>query len=196
MYGGEQIMGDLANEGLPGYQGMIEEQETLLPTTIEALKRSANTGELMGTVTNLYAKQNESLRELQNKNAQEKLANKKNYATYLGSTLGGAQERVNDQNMQLALAKIQEQQQSSQSSMGFLSGIINNLGKLGASINTDGSTVTPQQAVSKYKFTVPQNAGGFTADEQGFGLGNVFDQDKMTPEESQNFNSWANLTGY
>lgn len=198
VYGGEQIMGDLSNEGLPGYEGMIEEQKALLPTTVDAIKRSANTGELMGTVSNLYAKQNESLRELQYKNAQEKLANKKGYANYLGTTLGGAQERVNDNNMQLGLGKIFTQQQANKGSMGWLSGIFSELGNLSKSINPDGSNITPQQATQKFKFTAPQNTGmlDFSTPDGSNDNSNIFGQDKMSADESKDFNSWANLTGY
>lgn len=148
VYGGEKIMADRATEGLAGYEGMREEVQSELPATYEGIKGSVMDGTFIDWIGKYWAKQNQALRELSYKNAQEKDVHKKEYATYLGSTVGGAQRDVNTTNMQLALAKMATEQQANKGSMSYLNQLFGDFGNLLKSTGDSSQTNNKDQITS------------------------------------------------
>ncbi len=137
IYSGEGIMAELSNQGLTGYEGMKSEIQGELPTTLNQFKDSVAAGSLVDMLGNFQARQSQQLRGLSIQNEQKKRENKKNYASYLGTVVGGAETAKYAQDMELSLTQLGLDRQGKADQMKYLSEGLGMLGKLGDKDNSD-----------------------------------------------------------
>ena len=128
---GKNILEEQATTGLPGYETMKEEEETQFPDTINRVKDSVTSGDLMKLVMNLYTKQNQNLRTLSISDAEAKMENRQRLATYLSGPMAEAEEGQLSNLMNLEMAGALSKQESASQSNQYLTNILKGAGKVG-----------------------------------------------------------------
>ena len=132
------MAGEQATRGLAGYETMQEDTKSELPTTLNQIRDMAGSGALTDVLTQLYTKQNKSLRDLSISNEQAKMANKKNLQDLLSGDMARAQNTQLSTDMSLALSQIAGRQQGKKDQMAYISEL---LGAVGGVANSDWSDI-------------------------------------------------------
>jgi hypothetical protein len=142
----------LQNENaLPGEQQMREEENTMLPTTLNQIKDSVTSGDLMHMVTNLYTKQQAGQREIDRWKVQGQKELDSAKVAYLSGPMAGAQEGQLSNTMNLEMSSALSRQQSSEQSNQYLTNLLKGVGKVG---DTDWSALIAGMS-KKQKSTAP-----------------------------------------
>jgi hypothetical protein len=195
------MVGEQSNQGLPGYENIVSEEKGKLPTTLNQIRDSVSSGNMMDIVTNLYTKQNQDLNQLAVADAQTKAKNKEKLSGFLANELAPAQDKQRSTEFGLTIGKDRVRQQGVKDNQGYLADI---LGKLGGSSGGNngwldaifGGDGGNKELLSKTKPTTPQVAGFEDTPTITGTNNNIFGLDKMDAGESKDFNIWANLLGY
>ena len=124
----ENMYAEQANEGLPGFQSMLSEEKSMLPTTLNQVRDSVNSGQLMDLVTKLYTKQNQGINQLSIANANAKLGNRQKFSGFLSGAMTTAEQRKQDINTGLTISKDEVRQQGVKDEQGYLSDILGQVG--------------------------------------------------------------------
>ena len=190
---------EIQNENaLPGEQQMREEENTMLPTTLNQIKDSVTSGDLMKMVTNLYTKQQAGQRsiDLMKVQGQKELSERK--AAYLSGPMAAAQYGQQSTTMNLEMSSALARQQSSEQSNQYLTNLLKGVGKVG---DTDWSSVIAglSSNSAKVKALNPKAPAQATFDDSGSAgaspdLSNIFSEDKMSADDMKDFNMWYSLT--
>ncbi len=115
----ESIYRALANTGLPGYETEKQEIETSVPTTLNQLRESVQSGSMVDALTSIYTKSQGAQRELSRANERQMLSNKQQYGQFLAGSLAPAQERVQSNLTALEVAKAREEKQRAKDKLAF-----------------------------------------------------------------------------
>lgn len=126
----ENIYREKANEGLPGYEALTEQTKSMLPQTLNQMRDSISSGNIMGLLNQLYTSQNNSLNQLGIANEQAKSANANRYAEFLArdKTLAETVKMNNDMNF--GLAQIGMDRQYAQDKLNYNQDILSSAGNL------------------------------------------------------------------
>ena len=191
------IYGEQANEGLPGYESLVSEEKTTLPTTLNEMKDAATSGELMGKMTQLYAQRNKGLRDLGVANAQAKLGNKEKLAQFLGGPYANAQNTQLSTSMNLALAKASAMMGKTKQAGDYLSALGKGVGKLG---DTDWSSIIAGLSNSQKNTGSALTSPGNTVNSFGSGdvteYGGDYTPGGSSYDTTQNISSSGTLFHY
>lgn len=123
-----------SNTGLPGYETMLGEEKSMLPTTLNQIRDSATSGQLMDLVTKLYTKQNQGINQLSVANATAKQQNKQKFSSFLSGPMTQGVERQQNINQGLTISKDEARQQGVKDEQGYLGDILGKFGSYGDSI--------------------------------------------------------------
>ena len=104
---GANILSELANQGLPGYESQKSELDSNAATTIGQARDYMTSTEMMSLLPKLYSKVNEGKRELGYANDAALIKNKQNLASYLGGTLAPMENQVLENQTALGIAGAQ-----------------------------------------------------------------------------------------
>jgi hypothetical protein len=127
-----------SNTGLPGYETMLGEEKSMLPTTLNQIRDSATSGQLMDLVTKLYTKQNQGINQLSVANATAKQQNKQKFSSFLSGPMTQGVERQQNINQGLTISKDEVRQQGVKDEQGYLGDILDKVGKGADSIIMGG----------------------------------------------------------
>ena len=115
--------------GLPGYESIQSDIKSELPTTLNQMRDMVSGGTLTDIMTQLYTRQNKSLRDLDVTNEQAKIANKKNLQDLLSGAMAGAETNQLATEMSLGLTSAALQQQGTKDQMSYLNQLLGGAGK-------------------------------------------------------------------
>ena len=168
---GAGMMEEQANQGLAGYNQLMENADEEIPTTLNQVKNYFTSGKALTALSMMTDKVNKEKQGVNIANQQAIQANKQNYSNYLGNVLGPAEQHVMDEQTQLAINAAYEKMLGKQSDLSMVNSgvgsIENDATKLLSapgmapyisSLLSPSGALSPNQAVGAYKFSVPQQA--------------------------------------
>ena len=126
-----------SENALPGEETMRARNETMLPTTLNQIKDSVTSGDMMKLVTSLYTKQMEGEQniDVMKLEGQKKLDAEK--VAYLSGPMAGAQEGQLSNLMNIEMSQAMAKQDSSNQSNQYLTNLLKGVGKVGDTDWTD-----------------------------------------------------------
>ena len=118
---GADVMRETAGQGMPGYEDMLSDIDTQIPTTLNSAKDFVTSGGMVDLLSKLSTKADEQKRQLGYANAEQQLKNKTAYANYLGGTSGQYEYLVNQAKNRLTEMGISEGKQKTADNLSLMS---------------------------------------------------------------------------